>query len=133
MTRWASVGRLGQGTDWEQGQNASGGLRATSYIRRGHRANQPPLPQGKDQPARAVWPSPILGTTDYCPTGWLVSPWAPRPQTSGLRRIPHRVSLPRGSGLPETTRHLQPEQNLLCYLQEAEGTQRKNLSPSLTR
>lgn len=60
-------------------------LRAKSCIRRGQRASQPPLPWGKGQPARALWPGAIPVAANYCPRAGCTTHGAPRLQTSALQ------------------------------------------------
>lgn len=59
--------------------------RAKSCFRRGQKANQPPLPWGKSQPARALWPGATPVAANYCPGAGCTTHGGPRPQTSALQ------------------------------------------------
>lgn len=73
-------------------------LRAKSSIRRGQKANQPPLPWGKGQPARALWPGAIPVAANYCPGAGCTTHGAPRPQTSALQDLVQGLPIWRHPG-----------------------------------
>ena len=75
-------------------RNARHDLRTTSCIKEG--AQSPavtPSPGGRvNQQDQWVvsesWPSPILGTNNYCPKGWLDTPWGAETTDIGAAEDP---------------------------------------------
>lgn len=69
-------------------------LSAKSYIRRGQRANQPPLFPGEGTTSKSTMARSHSCSYQLLSRDWLDNRWDPRPQTSRLQRTLCRVLPP---------------------------------------